>query len=398
MSFSPRPERAVNVADLRRMAQRRLPRIVFDYIDGGAEDEVTLRRNCAVFAEVELRPRGAVAVGEPALQTRVLGQELALPVLLAPIGSGRLFWPRGEAAAASAAGKAGTAYVLSTLSGVPLEEVKAAAGGPCWYQVYLVGGRDVALRAIARAKAAGFSALAVTIDTAVAGMRERDARNGAQALLSGDPATMLPYLGQVLLRPAWLVDFMRDGGLMRFPNVTLPGGESMGYADVTALLAESVVRWEDLRWIRESWTGPIAVKGIHTGDDARRALDAGADAVIVSNHGGRQLDTVAPTLRVLPEVVAAVGDRAEVLLDGGIRRGSDVVKALCLGARAVLVGRAHAYGLAAAGEAGVARALEILRADLARTLALLGCGSLAELETAHVELPPHWPAVRPPRR
>jgi L-lactate dehydrogenase (cytochrome) len=291
--------------------------------------------------------------------------------------------------AASAAGKAGTAYILSTLSGTRLEQVKTASSGPCWYQVYLVGGRDVALRAIERAKAAGYSALVITIDTPVAGMRERDLRNGVRELLTRRLGTMLPFLGQMLVRPRWLLDFFADGGLMSFPNVELTGGP-MAYADVGALLEQAVVCWSDLRWIREAWNGPIVVKGVHTADDARRALDAGAQAVVVSNHGGRQLDGVAPTLRVLPEVVEAVGGRMEVLLDGGIRRGADVVKALCLGARAVLIGRAYAYGLGAAGEAGVARALEILREDLRRTLKLLGCPSVAELGPSYVSVPADW--------
>ena len=376
---------ALTVDDLRRLARRRLPRVVFDYIDGGADAEWTLRENCRVFDDVTFRPRSAVAVPSCDLRTTVLGTPLALPVILAPVGSSRLFWPRGEAVAARVAGATDTVYVLSTLSGTRLEEVKAASTGPCWYQLYLIGGHDVARAAIARARAAGFSALVVTIDTAVAGMRERDVRNGAAELASGRLGTMLPYLPQLLARPRWLLDVLRDGGLMRFPNVELAGGP-MAYADVGAALAASVVCWSDLRWIRDAWDGPIVVKGVLTAEDARRAVDAGAAAVVVSNHGGRQLDGVAPTLRALPEVVAAVGDRAEVLLDGGIRRGSDVAKALALGARAVLIGRAYAYGLGAAGEGGVRRALDILRADLVRTLSLLGCPSAAALDRSYVNV------------
>jgi L-lactate dehydrogenase (cytochrome) len=363
--------------------------MVFDYIDGGADAEITLRENSRIFEDVTFRPRCAVALDACALHTKVLGHELALPFLLAPVGSSRMFWPKGEAVASHEAGRAGTAYVLSTLSGTRLEEVRAASSGPCWYQVYLVGGRDVALGAIARAKGAGFSALVVTIDTPVAGLRERDVRNGAKELISRRPRQMFPHIGQMLARPGWLVDFFGDGGLMQFPNIELADGP-MGYADVGAALEQSVVCWNDLRWIRDAWNGPIVIKGVHTGDDARRAVDAGADAIVVSNHGGRQLDTVAPTLRVLPEVVAAVNDRIEVLLDGGIRRGSDVVKALCLGARAVLIGRAYAYGLGAAGGDGVARAIEILRADALRTLKLLGCASVAELDRSYVDVPASW--------
>jgi L-lactate dehydrogenase (cytochrome) len=335
---------------------------------------------------VELRPRSAVAIPSCNLRTTVLGTPIELPFLLAPIGSSRLFFPRAECLAAAAAGRAGTVYVLSTLAGSPLEEVKAATTGPVWYQLYLVGGRDVASAAISRAKTAGYSALVVTIDTPTAGMRERDVRNGMKALVNGSYLARLPYLPQILVKPRWLAGFLADGGLMRFPNVVLPGAGAMPYADVGAALAESVVSWRDLRWIRDVWSGPIVVKGVHTADDGRRAADAGAEAVIVSNHGGRQLDGVAPSIRVLPEVVGAVGDRIDVLMDGGIRRGGDIVKALCLGARAVLIGRAYAYGVAAAGEGGVTRAIDILRADVVRTLTLLGCASVAELNGSFARL------------
>jgi L-lactate dehydrogenase (cytochrome) len=377
---------AINIADLRAAARRRLPRLVFDYLDGGAEDEVTLRENTRIYDDVHLRPQSAIVTPSVSLRTSVLGEELALPFLLAPIGSSRLMWPRGEAAAASAAGKAGTIYILSTLSGTRLEEVKGASRGSCWYQVYLCGGRDVASGAIERARRAGYSALVVTIDTPVAGMRERDLRNGTKQLLSGDALTMLPHLPQLLARPRWLAQFFRDGGLMSFPNVTLPDG-AMRYADVGAALESAAVCWNDLSWIRDLWRGPVVVKGVHTADDARRAADLGAAAVVVSNHGGRQLDGVAPTLRVLPEVVDKVGSRVEVLFDGGIRRGSHIVKALALGARAVLIGRAYAYGLAAAGEPGVERAIGILRADLVRTLKLLGCDDMRQLSPASVTTP-----------
>ena len=384
------PPRVINIEDLRRAAKRRLPRVVFDYIDGGAEDEWTLRANCRAFEQMTFRPRCAVATPVCDLRVSVLGTSLFMPFILAPVGSSRLMYPRGEEAAAGAAGPAGIAYALSTLSGCRLEDVAAASNGPLWYQLYLVGGRDCALSAIQRAKAAGFSALVVTIDTAVAGMRERDLRNGAKELLSGNLGSKLPFVSQLLMKPRWLAGFLADGGLMKFPNVVIPGKGPMLYADVTAALEHSVVTWKDLDWIRQTWSGPIVIKGIHTVDDAHRAVDAGANALVVSNHGGRQLDLVAPTLRILPEVVASVGGQIEVLLDGGIRRGSDIVKALCLGARAVLVGRAYAYGLGAAGNAGVARAIEILHADLIRTLKLLGCPSVAELDSSYVDVPTGW--------
>ncbi len=391
MPRSVQPPRVLNIEDLRRAAKRRLPRVVFDYIDGGAEAELTLRANCRAFEAVTFRPRCAVATSACDLRTTVLGTPLSMPLILAPVGSSRLIYPRGEEVAARAAGAAGIAYALSTLSGCRLEDVAAASKGPVWYQLYLVGGRDCALSAIERAGGAGFSTLVVTIDTAVAGMRERDFRNGVKELLSGKLGPMLPFMGQFLTKPRWLMSFLADGGLMKFPNVVIPGEGPMTYADVTTALEQSMVSWQDLGWIREAWSGPIVIKGVHTGDDARRAVDAGADALVVSNHGGRQLDGVAPTLCILPEVLAAVDDRIEVLLDGGIRRGSDIVKALCLGARAVLAGRAYAYGLGAAGEAGVARAVEILRADLVRTLKLLGCAAIAELDQSYIDVPADWP-------
>jgi L-lactate dehydrogenase (cytochrome) len=380
----------VNIDDLRRAAKRRLPRAVFDYIDGGADREITLRENCRAFDEVTFRPRCAVAAPAYTLRTTVLGTELSVPFLLAPVGSSRLFYPRGEEAAAHAAGAAGTAYILSTLSGCLLEDVRKASSGPVWYQLYLLGGRDVAIGAIARARTAGFSALVLTIDTPVSGLRERDVRNGVLQLLTRRLGTMLPYVPQFLAKPRWLAGLLGDGGMMKFPNVVIPGEGPMLYADVGTALETSVVTWSDLRWIRDAWPRPIVVKGVHTGEDARRAVDAGANAIVVSNHGGRQLDGVHPTLRVLPEVIAAVKGEVEVLLDGGIRRGSDVAKALCLGARAVLVGRAYAYGLGAAGGAGVARAIEILQADLLRTIKLLGCPSSAALDRSYVDVPEGW--------
>jgi len=379
----------LNIDDLRREAKKRLPRVVFDYIDGGADRERTLGENRRAFEDVLFRPRSAVATRHCDLSTEVLGTRLELPFMLAPVGSSRLFYRRGEEAAARAAGKAGTGYILSTLSGCRLEDVKAATTGPAWYQLYLVGGRDVALSSIARAKAAGYRALVVTIDTPVAGLRERDLRNGIKELLSFNPLQMWPYVWQMVSRPGWLAAYWGDGGLMNFPNIVLADGP-MAYADVGAALEQSMVSWDDFPWIREAWQGPIVVKGAHTADDARRAVDVGASAVVVSNHGARQLDGVSPTIRVLPEVVAAVGDQTEVLLDGGICCGGDVVKAVCLGAKAVLIGRAYAYGLGAAGEAGVTRAIDILRTDVVRTMKLLGCGSVGALDRSFVDPPADW--------
>ena len=384
---------AVTIADLRRLAMARLPRMAFDYIDGGAEREWTLRENCRAYEDVLFRPRSAVATSSCDLSATVLGTTIKVPFILAPVGSSRMFYPRGEEVAAEAAGQAGTIYSLSTLSGCRMEDVKAATDGTAWYQLYLVGGREVALGAIARAKAAGFKALVVTIDTPVAGMRERDARNGVKQLLARNLSTV-PHLGQMLVRPGWLYRFFGDGGLMNFPNIVI-NNEPMGYADVGAALEQSMTSWDDFKWIREAWGGPIIAKGVHTADDARRAVAEGAAAIVVSNHGARQLDGVAPTIRVLPEVVHAVHGQTEILLDGGIRRGSDIVKAICMGARAVLIGRAYAYGLSAAGGDGVARAIEILRTDVVRTMKLLGCSRIEDLDGTYVDVPSEWTSRLP---
>ena len=390
MSAARKASKAVNIRDLRAMAQRRLPPVVFDYLDGGAEDEVTLRENCRIFCDITFRPRHAVSFPQCDLRTRVFGCDLALPFLLAPVGYSRLMHPSGEIAAAHAAGAAGTAYILSTISGHALENVKAASTGPVCYQLYLMGGRQAAEAAIQRARVAGFAALVVTIDTPVAGLRERDFRNGMKEILGNSWFDKIPYVAEVLAHPRWVASFLADGGVPRLANVVVPGEGPMSLTDVASALARSVVTWADFKWIRELWGGPIIAKSVLTGDDARRAIDHGADAVVVSNHGGRQLDCVSPTLRALPEVVKAVNGQVDVLLDGGVRRGSDIVKAICLGARAVLLGRAYAYGLAAAGEAGVARAIEILTDDLRRTLTLLGCPSIHDLDRSYIELPNTW--------
>ncbi len=380
----------VNIDDLRLLARRRVPKAVFDYLDGGAEGELTLRENCRAFQDVTFRPRGAVTTDTCDLKIRILDHELSFPAMLAPVGYSRLMHPGGEVAAARAAGEAGTGYILSTISGHKLEKVKAASVGPVWYQLYLVGGRDAAEGAIERARRAGFSALVVTVDTPVSGLRERDLHNGMVELLGHSLLHKLPYVPNIISRPGWLAAFLLNGGTPPLENVLIAGRGPMPLVDVGAALARAVVTWADLGWIRRAWPGPIVVKGILTGDDARRSVDEGAAAVVVSNHGGRQLDGVPASLRALPEIVHAVNGRIPVLMDGGVRRGSDIVKALCLGACAVLVGRAYAYGLAAAGQVGVARALEILREGLERTLRLLGCASVGQLDRSYVNVPADW--------
>ena len=376
---------AINIADLRRIARARLPDVEFDYLDGGAEDEITLRRNEAGFGEYIFRPRHGVHVPSPDLSVTILGQTLAMPILAAPIGYSKIMHPDGERGTARAAGRKGIGFALSTISGYSLEAIAAAATAPLFLQVYLLGGRAAGEATLRRAAAAGYKGLFLTIDTPVAGMRERDARNGMKELMGNDVLAKLKYLPDLFAHPRWLMGYLLDSGVKSLPNVVMADGKPFPLTDVGKALETSVVTWDDLKWIRETWPGPIAAKGVLTADDARRARDEGAHAVVVSNHAGRQLDQVATGLEALPEVLAAVGGEMEVLMDGGIRRGGDVVKALALGAKAVLLGRGYAYGMAAAGEAGIDRALEIFHADLVRTMKLLGCRSVADLNASYIQ-------------
>ena len=385
-AMSSRLSRAVSTEDLRELARGRVPRIVFNYIDGGADDEWTLRANCRAFDTVTFRPRQAVAVPVCDLRTRVLGAELSMPLLLAPVGYLRVMHPGGEVAAARAAGKAGVGLILSTVSGHRLEDVKAASAGQVWYQLYLTGGRAAAEAAMRRAMDVGYTILVITIDSAVIGHSERESRDGMEQLLRGNLWSKIPFIPQILAHPRWLARFLLDGGLPDMPNIVSPERGVLRVRDAHTAMKREVFTWSDMRWIRALWKGSIVIKGVLSAEDAKRSLDNGAAAVVVSNHGGRQLDGVPASLQVLPEVVEEVKDQAEVLMDSGIRRGSDIVKAICLGARGVLCGRAYVYGLATAGEAGVTRSLEILRADLERCLKLLGCPSVDALNKSYVRL------------
>jgi len=389
ISSAGRLSRAVNIEDLRELARRRVPRIVFNYIDGGADGEWTLHENRRAFDTITFRPHQAVAVPACDLRTSVLGTELSMPMLLAPVGYLRVMHPDGEIAATRAAGRAGVGFILSTVSGHPLENVKAASSGHVWYQLYLTGGRAAAENAMRRAMDAGYTVLVITIDSTVIGHRERELRDGMEQLLRGSVWSKIPFTPQVLARPRWLIQFLLDGGLPDMPNIVSPETGVLRVRDAHTAMKREVFSWDDMPWIRALWRGPIVIKGVLSADDAKRSLDHGAAGVVVSNHGGRQLDGVPASLQVLPEVVAAVKGQADVLMDSGIRRGSDIVKAICLGARAVLCGRAFAYGLAAGGEAGVARALEILRADLERSLKLLGCRSVDGLNESYVRMASH---------
>jgi L-lactate dehydrogenase (cytochrome) len=387
--ISSRISRAVNIEDLCELARRRLPRIVFNYLDGGAEAEWTLRENRRAFEAVTFRPSQAIAVPTCDLRTRVLGTDLSMPLLLAPVGYLRVMHPGGEIAAARAASKAGVGMILSTVSGHRLEDVKAASPGQVWYQLYLTGGRAAAENAMRRAINVGYTVLVITIDSTVIGHRERESRDGMEQLLRGNLWAKIPFVSEILTHPRWLARFLLDGGLPDMPNIVSPERGVLRVRDAHTAMKRQAFSWSDMPWIRALWKGPIVIKGVLTAEDARRSLDHGAAAVVVSNHGGRQLDGVPASLQVLPEVVEEVKDRAEVLMDSGIRRGSDIVKAICLGARAVLCGRSYAYGLAAAGEPGVTRSLEILRNDLERCLKLLGCPSVNALTQSYVSVAPH---------
>ncbi len=383
-------ERCVTVDHLRQVMEKRVPPIVREYYRGGADDEITLRDNVEAFRRERFKPRSGVRLESVEMRTEILGHEIALPVIAGPIGSPRMIWPRGEAVAAKAVGEAGTICTLSTLTGTDLEEVRAATGGPCWFQLYLVGGEEVAARGIARAKSAGYSAIVLTIDTAVPGNRAHHEWMGASRAINGTPGQKLAFAPQMLRHLSWLKSYYSDGGMMQFRNVILKDGTPMPYTDIGTQLRASAVTWEHIPWVREHWgDAPIVIKGVQCVEEARLAVEHGADAIVVSNHGGRQLDRVYPTLYMLKEIAPVLkSSSVKILLDGGIRSGADVVIALAHGAHAVLAGRAYTYGLGAGGLAGVRKAFSIMRKEIEDTMRLLGCASIHELR-ADTYLLPH---------
>ena len=371
--------KAINIEDLRKAARRRLPRAVFDFVDGGAEDEVTLRRNRTAFERLAFQPRVLVDVSKRDQSATVLGQRLETPVIIAPTGLAGACWPRGEILAARAAASLGTIFTLSTHASCSIEQVAQAAPGPLWFQLYVWQDRDLTRSFIERARAAGYRALVLTVDVPLISLRERDIRNG----FTVPPRITVRNALDTLRRVGWLWRFARA------PRLTL--ANLVGYAgsprrDVWTLAGIShrqvdpTVNWKDLAWFRSLWSGPLLLKGVLSVADARMAVDHGMDGIVVSNHGGRQLDGAPASIEVLPEIVDAVGGRTEVLMDSGIRRGADVVKALALGARAVLVGRPYLYGLATNGQAGVEQALGILKAEIDRALGLVGVPRVADLD------------------
>ncbi|WP_159718992.1 alpha-hydroxy acid oxidase [Geminicoccus flavidas] len=368
-----RIERAVSIADLRTLARRRLPRSIFEFIDGGAGDERTLRDNVDDLARLRLMPRVGVDVGTRRTAVELVGATAALPLVLAPTGLAGLYWPGGETAAARAAEQAGIPFCLSTNSVASIEEVAAAVpGGDRWFQLYFLKDPVLMSGMLRRAKDSGYRVLCMTLDLAVHGRRERDLRNAFTVPLR----PRLRTVAEVLARPAWLAGFLRTG--VRFGNFAdvAPSSGFSSIAQHVAKLCDASATWRTIEAVAREWDGPFVIKGVLSPQDALRAVELGAEAVIVSNHGGRQLDHVPSAAAALPAVVQAVAGRAQVILDGGVRRGVDLVKARALGADACMIGRPFLWGLAAAGEAGVARTIEVLREELDIALALLGVPSV----------------------
>ena len=372
---------ATSIADLRRIARASTPRAVFDYTDGAAGDEISIGRSRAAFGRVELVPSVLRDVSVVDLSTTLLGRRSALPFVFAPTGFTRMMNHEGEPAVVRVAERIGIPYALSTMGTTSLEDVAAAApAARRWFQLYLWKDRDAGRDFVARAQASGYEALVLTVDTPVAGARLRDVRNG----LTIPPALTARTFIDGAMHPAWWFNLLTTRPL-EFASLRSWDGT---VADMINAMFDPTATVDDVRWLRDAWPGSLVVKGIQSADDARAVVDAGADAVVVSNHGGRQLDRAPVPLEQLPTVVEAVGDRAEVYLDGGVMSGTDVVAAVALGARACLVGRAYLYGLMAGGERGVQRAADILTAEVQRTLQLLGVTSVGELAPDRVRLRP----------
>jgi L-lactate dehydrogenase (cytochrome) len=373
-----------SIEDLRRLARRYTPRAVFDYVDGAAETELSYRRSRRAFDRVEFRPQVLRDVSAPDTRTSLLGVPAAMPLVLAPTGFTRMVHHRGEFAVAEAAAVAGVPYALSTMGTVSPERLSQARGhdgADRWFQLYLWRDRAASKELLTRAAASGYRVLVLTVDTPVAGARFRDVRNG----LTIPPALTLRTLADMGLHPSWWLNLLTTEPLT-FASLTSTNG---ALASLVNALFDPAADLDDLAWLRATWNGPLLVKGVQTAADARRVVDAGADAVVLSNHGGRQLDRAVTPLEELPAVLDQVGDRAEIYLDGGVLSGADVIAAVGLGARACLVGRAYLYGLMAGGRAGVTRALDILATDMRRTLALLGTPTLADLTPDSVRLRPN---------
>lgn len=370
-----------SISDYRELARRRIPRQLFDYIDGGAYDEATMRANVSDLADIALRQRVMRDVSDLNMAVNVLGQDLAMPVILAPVGLGGMFAQRAEVQAAQAAEEAGVPFCESTVSICSIEEVARNTKAPFWYQLYVMRDRSYAEDLMARAKAAGCPVLVLTVDLPVVGARYRDDRNGMVGTMSL-PKKLRQGI-DLVSHPHWIRHVALDGKPHTFGNLeqAVPGGRNVrAFKKWVDSQFDPSVTWDDLAWVREHWDGPLVLKGVLDPEDARRAVDAGVQGIVVSNHGGRQLDATPSTIKALPSVVAAVDGRIDVLFDGGIRSGLDVVKAMALGANACLIGRAWAYAVAGRGKEGVAHILRIIRADLEVALALTGVTDIRELD------------------
>ena len=368
-----------------RIARRRLPPSVYDHIEGGTEESRTARANVEGFQEIGFRARVPQDHLPQELRTTVLGRELSMPVVTSPTGFNRIAHPDGERAVARAVEAAGIAIGISTLASVPIEDVTAIASD-VWFQLYMIGGRQGSETMVRRARAAGCRVLIVTADMAD-NTGGKDRRPVPKPPGRVDLATAIRYAPQVARRPGWALGFLRHGREMAAPNAPRRGGGPLLMNEGGPALREHPPTWDDIAWLRELWDGPLVLKGVTDPEDARRAADAGVDAVSVSNHGGNGLDGAPATIRALPDVVDAVGDRIEVLLDGGVRRGGDVVKAVALGARAVLIGRPYLWALATGGEAGVSSLLALYRRNIDATLRLLACRSVADLDPSVLRMP-----------
>ena len=378
--------RALSVADLREIARRRVPGFAFEYVEGGAEDEATLRRNRAAFTALRFVPRTLIDTSGRSLATSVFGRPCAAPLVIAPTGLNGMLHPDGDIGLARAAAACGIPFTLSTLSTTRLEDVAVQAGGRLWMQLYVMKNRAIAEDIMARAAAAGYEALLLTSDANVFGSREWDRRNYAK------PGKLnLPAILDVMRHPRWLIEVLLRRGVPRFRNIEafLPRGaaSAVGGSTIIPQMFEPTITWADISWIRRHWPGKLLIKGVLSVDDARRAADAGCDGIVLTNHGGRQLDYCVAPIEVLGEIAAAVADRLTVVIDSGFRRGSDIAKALALGAHTVMIGRAALYGLAADGERGVRRALDMLAVELDRVLGQLGCRSVADLRPSLLRQP-----------
>jgi L-lactate dehydrogenase (cytochrome) len=375
--------RVVSVADMRELARRQLPKMIYDFVDGGTEDELTLRANTAAFDRLQFQPSALVDVSHRTMQTDIAGMTIAAPIVAAPAGLTRVVHPEAERAVAKAATAKGIPYAVTPWSTFTIEELAAAASGPLWFEVNPMPDFSLVESLVKRADAADFSALLYMVDCPIGGRHERELRRRII------PPKYTPRnIVDGAMHPRWALNFLRTAHLISprnlegadFPRHLVP--RPGPFPQFGAQLGSPAGTWDDFRRVRDLWSRPLGVKGIMSADDAVRSVDAGADFVIVSNHGGRQLDSLPATIELLPEIVAAVNGRASVVLDGGVRRGTHIAKALALGARACMIGRPYHYGLAVAGQAGVERVIDMLTDELSRTMALLGCRSVDDLSPA----------------